>query len=63
MKHKQELQALRAELSKAATESKSGARVKETAQKEVEGLRKKARRRPPRADCRVHALETGLLGP
>jgi len=42
VKHKQELQALRAELSKVQLESKSGARVKETAQKEVEGLRKKA---------------------
>jgi hypothetical protein len=43
VKHKQEMQALRAELAKAQSESKSGTKVKETAQKEVEGLRKKVR--------------------
>mgnify|MGYP001810774745 CR=1 FL=1 len=41
VKHKQEMQALRTELSKLQSESKSGMKGKETAQKEVDALKKK----------------------
>lgn len=45
VKHKQEVQSLRSELAKLQSESKMGIKGKETAQKDVDALKKKVGRR------------------